>query len=150
MSKCRHCERSEAIHRAARKLDCFASLAMTISGTARHTLNRHRTRKRAIQYSRGLHDRPERPRRTGSPAFAGDDVSQLMGCLKSETRVSGSQTLEPEEFRAQRVLVLFFRGLDGVAQVVLLEVRLFPGVALGHVVVHRGQRFLLADGGDPG
>jgi len=32
----RHCERSEAIHRAAtHKLDCFAALAMTRVGTAR-------------------------------------------------------------------------------------------------------------------
>jgi len=34
---------------------------------------RHRPRRRAIQYPTGVSDRAERPRRTGSPAFAGDD-----------------------------------------------------------------------------
>jgi hypothetical protein len=29
--------------------------------------------KAAIQYSRDANDRTEKPRRTGSPAFAGDD-----------------------------------------------------------------------------
>src|SRR4030081_3648332 len=33
------------------EMDCFASLAMTVSGRARHTSNRHRPRRRAIQYS---------------------------------------------------------------------------------------------------
>ncbi|MFL6815940.1 MAG: hypothetical protein ACJ8EK_18105 [Bradyrhizobium sp.] len=31
---CRHCERSEAIHASAMKLDCFAALAITVVGTA--------------------------------------------------------------------------------------------------------------------
>src|SRR5215212_2112485 len=36
---CRHCERSEAIHGAsARKMDCFAALAMTANGPSRSLL----------------------------------------------------------------------------------------------------------------
>ena len=43
----RRCERSEAIHRPRKgRMDCFAALAMTVSGrghsTARHTRSRHR------------------------------------------------------------------------------------------------------------
>src|SRR5258708_39276025 len=37
----------------------------------RHTFNRHRPRKRAIQYSRDVGDRTEEPQRTGYPACAG-------------------------------------------------------------------------------
>jgi len=35
--------------------------------------NCHRPRRRTIQYSRDVSDRTEKPQRTGSPAFAGDD-----------------------------------------------------------------------------
>jgi hypothetical protein len=37
------------------------------------TLRCHRPRRRATQYSRDASDGAEKPRRTGSPAFAGDD-----------------------------------------------------------------------------
>jgi hypothetical protein len=40
----------------------------------------HRPRKRAIQYSRALGDRIEKPRRTGYPAFAGYDG--IGGCAR--------------------------------------------------------------------
>src|SRR5258707_12190302 len=43
-------------------MDCFASLAMTGLDI------------RATQYPRSTDDRTEKPRRTGSPAFAGDDT----------------------------------------------------------------------------
>jgi hypothetical protein len=51
-------------------MDCFASLAMTVSRQPACTLSRHRPRRRAIQYSRDASDRIERPRRTGYPAGA--------------------------------------------------------------------------------
>jgi hypothetical protein len=38
-----------------------------------HPTIRHHPRKRMIQYSRDASDRSEKPRRTGSPACAGDD-----------------------------------------------------------------------------
>jgi ABC-type oligopeptide transport system ATPase subunit len=38
-----------------------------------HTHERHHPRRRVIQYPRGVSDRTERTRRTGSLAFAGDD-----------------------------------------------------------------------------
>ena len=50
----RHCERSDAIQ-------------------SRRSLSCHRPRKRTIQYSRDAGDDIDRPRRTGSPAFAEDD-----------------------------------------------------------------------------
>src|SRR5260370_31557913 len=40
-----------------------------------HTLARRRPRRRAIQYSRDVNDKTERPRRTGCPAFAGHDIA---------------------------------------------------------------------------
>jgi hypothetical protein len=39
--------------------------------------SRHHPGKRAIQYSRDADDNAEEPRRTGSPACAGDDESLL-------------------------------------------------------------------------
>ncbi len=50
-------------------MDCFAC-ARNDGLNTRHTFNRHRPRKRAIQYSRDVSDRTERPRRTGYPAGA--------------------------------------------------------------------------------
>ena len=41
------------------------------------TFNCHRPRRRVTQYSRGSSDRIDEPRRTGSPAFAGDDDGVL-------------------------------------------------------------------------
>ena len=41
----------------------------------RYPPNRHRPRRRTIQYSRDIGDRNEEPRRTGSPARAGYDDS---------------------------------------------------------------------------
>jgi hypothetical protein len=42
-------------------------------GRERHIFGCHRPRRRAIQYSRDVSDRTEKPRRTGSPACAWDD-----------------------------------------------------------------------------
>jgi len=43
-------EAKQSIEQQERKLDCFASLAMTISGTTRHTLNRHRPLSRGMTF----------------------------------------------------------------------------------------------------
>ena len=50
--------------RRAESMDCFAALAMTWIG-------------RAIQYSRDFHDRTEKPRLTGRPAFAEHDKDEM-------------------------------------------------------------------------
>jgi hypothetical protein len=64
------------------RMDCFAALAMPVSGRARHALSRHRPPpgrriappddrlRRAIQYSRDADDRTEKPRRAGYSALA--------------------------------------------------------------------------------
>ncbi len=49
-----------------------------------HT-HRHRPRRRAIQYSRDVHDRAEKPRRTGFPAYAGNDRVTWRGRLSPHT-----------------------------------------------------------------
>jgi hypothetical protein len=54
------------------EMDCFACARNDGLNTL-HTFNRHRPRRRAIQYSRGVSDKTERPRRTGYPACAGYD-----------------------------------------------------------------------------
>src|SRR5260370_42141032 len=51
-------------------MDCFAC-ARNDGLNTRHTFNRHRPRKRTIQYSRDADDGIEKPQRTGYPAFAG-------------------------------------------------------------------------------
>jgi hypothetical protein len=70
---------------APRDREAVSRLAMTVLGClkfesvashrarARLTLNCHHPRMRVIQYSRDADDKTEKPRRTGSPAFAGDD-----------------------------------------------------------------------------
>ena len=50
-----------------------------------HTYSRHRPRRRAIQYSRGVSDGIERPRRTGYPAFAGYDGSKMVSSRHSSS-----------------------------------------------------------------
>jgi hypothetical protein len=47
------------------------------------TFSRHHPRMRVIQYSRGSSDRTDKPRRTGSPACAGDDSVGRFGILPS-------------------------------------------------------------------
>jgi hypothetical protein len=72
---CRHCERSEAIHRAAQRknglLRRFAP-RNDVDKSAPHIRCR-RPRMRAIQYSRDVSDGAEKPQRTGYPACAGYD-----------------------------------------------------------------------------
>jgi hypothetical protein len=76
-------KQSSFLLRAQRKLDCFASLAMTIIGclkiesqlsspdiAVRRTASLPLAYDRAIQYSRDVSDRTEKPRRTGFPAGA--------------------------------------------------------------------------------
>ena len=55
----------------------------------------HRPRRRATQYSRGVSDRIEKPRRTGSPAFAGDDK------LAEPLTLDHPNALEIEQMRAK-------------------------------------------------
>ena len=50
-----------------------ASLGRIAPRKREHILNCHRPRRRTIQYSRDVNDRTDKPRRTGSPACAGDD-----------------------------------------------------------------------------
>jgi hypothetical protein len=65
-------------------MDCFAALAMT-AATNRDTLNRHRPRRRAIQYSetpmieskgRGVLDTPLSRSMTASARSGGDEATQ--------------------------------------------------------------------------
>jgi len=58
--------------------------------------------------------------------------------------------LEPEELLAQRVLVFFLRVLDGVALLVLFEMRLFPFVQFGDGVIDGSELLFLPDRRDPG
>src|SRR6266702_7713208 len=46
-----------------------------------YIFSRHRPRRRATQYSRDVDDRAEKPRRTGSPAFADDDSFGRSGTI---------------------------------------------------------------------
>src|SRR5467141_1741886 len=54
-------------------MDCFAC-ARNDGLNTRHTFNRHRPRKRTIQYSRDADDGIEKPRRTGYPHSRGMTV----------------------------------------------------------------------------
>ena len=58
--------------------------------------------------------------------------------------------LEPEELFAQCVLVLFLRCLDRAAHLILFEVRFFPLVDFGYVVIDGSQGFLFTNGHNPG
>ena len=60
------------------KLDCFvASLLAMTAESQNYTLSCRHPRKRVIQYSKDADDRTEKPRRTGSSAFAEDDELSL-------------------------------------------------------------------------
>ena len=50
-----------------------ANLGLCQSREREIVFTRHHPRRRVIQYSRDSIDKTEKPRRTGSPAFAGDD-----------------------------------------------------------------------------
>ena len=50
-----------------------ANLGRNTPRECEHTSSRRHPRRRVTQYSRGASDRTEKPRRTGSPACAGDD-----------------------------------------------------------------------------
>ncbi len=52
---------------------CYPHNSLALENENELTLSCHRPRRRAIQYSRDAEDGIERPRRTGSPACAGDD-----------------------------------------------------------------------------
>ena len=102
----------------------FARLAAFAKASARHhrraaakPLDRRsppsdeggwRRRDRAIEYSRDLIDRAEKPRRTGSPAFAGDDAENVarsfrviashpVGAKRRRMTGSAKQSIEPRK-----------------------------------------------------
>jgi hypothetical protein len=79
----RHCERSEAIHGAAKKKNGLLRCARNDDA------NCHRPRRRTIQYPRDVSNEIDRPQRTGYPAFAGYD--DFVWCRNDVDR-SGSRT----------------------------------------------------------
>src|SRR5439155_18991895 len=86
----RHCERSEAIHLSAcRAMDCFASLAMTVTAVTT-CLVRNCALGRVIQYSRDFNDRIEKPRR-------------ISGLAEGETRwrsMTAAEASAPQRLQA--------------------------------------------------
>src|SRR4051812_2283929 len=67
------------ILRAGRSI---ASLGRFATRERCHTFGCHHPRRRVTQYSRGADERTEKPRRTGSPAFAEDDTSLVARSCK--------------------------------------------------------------------
>ena len=75
-----------------------ASLGRIAPRERRHTFICHRPRRRTIQYPRDSSDRIDRPRRTGSSAFADDDDNLVLGSAPRTT--TPHQTAEPPPARA--------------------------------------------------
>ena len=95
------------------------------------TFSRHHPRRRAIQYSRDVSDRNDRPRRTGYPACAGHDSLRSLTSRKTSAaraapaaadrhrrrRPADPRTVRTfrqhrQQFLERRVVVVVHRGLD--------------------------------------
>jgi hypothetical protein len=69
-------KRAERYWQNSREMRSEIAEVCLMDTQARKALTRHHPRKRVIQYSRGECDKAEKPRRTGSPAFAEDDIER--------------------------------------------------------------------------
>jgi len=72
-----------------------ANLGRNASRERGHTFPCRHPRKRVTQYPRDVDDRTEKPRRTGSPAFAGDDSCVWSATIHVIARSTCDEAIHP-------------------------------------------------------